>query len=232
MSYILDALRKSDLQRQRGATPTLLTAQVTAAEPRAPEYWIYAAIAAVLLGAGIVIGWLRPWQSEPAREEAPIARDVVAATSPDPRPSAPAPVAAAPAPALPAMSGNPARDRSAPSPSNAEGRGMPADAVTTAPREAPMPVPEKAVATGPADPAQEQRAVTMGELPLSIRQELPSMQISLHLYSTRPRNSFVSVNGRMLQEGEDLAPGIRLEQITPDGMVFSYKGYRIRRGVQ
>jgi hypothetical protein len=36
----------------------------------------------------------------------------------------------------------------------------------------------------------------------------------------------------MLQEGEDLAPGIRLEQITPDGMIFSYKGYRFRRGVQ
>jgi len=74
--------------------------------------------------------------------------------------------------------------------------------------------------------------MTMGELPHSIRQELPSMQISLHLYSTRPKNSFVSVNSRMLQEGEDVAPGIRLEQITPDGMIFSYKGYRFRRGVQ
>ena len=109
---------------------------------------------------------------------------------------------------------------------------MPPNAVTTAPEVAPTPVPEKPVTAGLTDSASEQRAMTMSELPLAIRQELPSMQISLHLYSTRPRNSFVSINSRMLQEGEDVAPGIRLEQITPDGMVFSYKGYRFRRGVQ
>ena len=109
---------------------------------------------------------------------------------------------------------------------------MPPNAVTTAPELAPTPVPEKPVTAGLSDSASEQRAMTMGELPLSIRQELPSMQISLHLYSTRPKNSFVSIDNRTLREGEDLAPGIRLEQITPDGMIFSYKGYRFRRGVQ
>ena len=109
---------------------------------------------------------------------------------------------------------------------------MPPKVVTTAPTEAPTPVLEKPVSAGPADPAPEQRVMTMGELPLSIRQELPSMRISAHLYSARPKNSFVSINSQMLQEGEDLAPGIKLEQITPDGVIFSYKGYRFRRGVQ
>ena len=109
---------------------------------------------------------------------------------------------------------------------------MPPDAATAAPKEALTPRPEKPVTTGRTDSAQEQRVITMGELPVSIREELPSMQISLHLHSTRPKNSFVSINGRMLQEGEDVAPGIRLEQITPDGMIFGYKGYRFRRGVQ
>ena len=74
--------------------------------------------------------------------------------------------------------------------------------------------------------------MTMGELPLSILQELPNMQISLHLYSTKRKNSFVSINNQMLQEGAFPAPGLRLDQITPDGMIFSYKGYRFRRGVQ
>jgi general secretion pathway protein B len=235
MSYILDALRKSDQQRQRGATPTLLTAQVMAAEPRRPENWIYGLIAAVLVGAGILIGWLQPWQSEPpVPEGAPIAREVIAAKSREssPRPTAPAPVTAAPEPVSTDTNRNQARDRPAPSLSNAGTRGMPPNAVTTAREVAPTPVPENPATAGLTDPASEQRAMTMGELPLSIRRELPSMQISLHLYSTRPKNSFVSIDNRTLREGEDLAPGIRLEQITPDGMIFSYKGYRFRRGVQ
>ena len=252
MSYILDALRKSDLQRQRGATPTLLTAQATAAESRRPENWIYGLIAAVLVGAGIVIGWLYPWQSEPPTS----AGETIAAKPLDsgPRQTTPAAVtpAAGPVPpdpsrnqvqempvrkqaaqAAPASTGPAAtHDRPAPSLSNAETRGMPPNAVTTAPELAPTPVPEKPVTAGLTDSASEQRAMTMSELPLAIRQELPSMQISLHLYSTRPKNSFVSIDNRTLREGEELAPGIRLEQITPDGMIFSYKGYRFRRGVQ
>jgi hypothetical protein len=36
----------------------------------------------------------------------------------------------------------------------------------------------------------------------------------------------------MLHEGEYVASGLRLEQITPDGMIFSYKGYRFSRGVR
>ncbi len=93
-------------------------------------------------------------------------------------------------------------------------------------------MPEKRGYAGLTDSAHEARVMTMGELPLSILQELPSMQISLHLHSTKPANSFVSINNQMLQEGAYPAPGLRLEQITPDGMVFSYKGYRFRRGVQ
>ena len=30
----------------------------------------------------------------------------------------------------------------------------------------------------------------------------------------------------------EVAPGLKLEQITPDGMIFSYKGYRFSRGVR
>ena len=66
MSYILDALRKSDQQRRRGAAPALLTGQGTAAAPKQPALLSYGLLALVLLGAGIAIGWLRPWQPEPA----------------------------------------------------------------------------------------------------------------------------------------------------------------------
>jgi len=70
MSYILDALRKSDQQRQRSAPPTLLTLQPSAVVRKRPAYLAYGLVAVALVGAGVVIGWLRPWQTEqtvPAR---------------------------------------------------------------------------------------------------------------------------------------------------------------------
>ena len=187
MSYILDALRKSDQQRQRGAVPTLLTAQATAVAPKRSALLFYGLFAAALVSAGIAIGWLRPWQSEPA---APATKPI--ATQPlgsDLRQTAPA--------LLPAL-----------------------------------PEPGRPVGTDPADAAQGQRVMTLAELPLSIQQEIPRMSVSVHAYSGEPQNRLVGINERMLREGGYVAPGLRLEQITPDGMIFSYKGYHFSRGVR
>ena len=58
------------------------------------------------------------------------------------------------------------------------------------------------------------------------------MTISVHAYSGNPGDRLVSINNRMLREGDSVAPGLRLEQITPDGMIFGYRGYSFRRGVK
>ena len=72
----------------------------------------------------------------------------------------------------------------------------------------------------------------MAELPLSIRQEMPTLSISVHAYSHEPKDRLVGINDRVFHEGEDLAPGLRLEEITPNGMILRYKGYRFLRGVR
>lgn len=58
------------------------------------------------------------------------------------------------------------------------------------------------------------------------------MTVSVHAYSARPADRMVGINNRMLREGEYVAPGLKLEQITPEGMVLGYKGYSFRRGVK
>ena len=58
------------------------------------------------------------------------------------------------------------------------------------------------------------------------------MRIAMHAYSPKPEARIVSINDRLLHEGDSIAAGIRLEEITPDGMIFSYKEYRFRRGVR
>jgi general secretion pathway protein B len=202
MSYILDALKKSDQQRQRGATPTLPSAQATVAAPRQSTSVYYGVLAAVLLCAGIAIGWLRPWQAEqPVYAAEPYARQQI---------SNPNPALASARAVQPEIAGKPEQK-------------LPVPAVPAfSPKEPTIPVP--------AD--QEQGATPFADLPLAIQQELPEMKIQLHSYSNKSVNSIVSINSRMMKEGESLAPGLKLEQITPDGVIFSYKGYRFQRGIR
>lgn len=232
MSYILEALKKSDQQRQRGATPTLPTSLVAIAAPKQPVFLYYGLLAVVVLATGILIGWLRPWQAEqPAPATEPVAAKPPISASHQPAPPPlpePPEMARKPVQELPSPNSTPAVQ---PAPMVAAVKpDMPTPAKTethSAPSAVTAPMPEK-----PADPAQEQKVIPMAELPLQIQQEIPAMTIPLHAYSSKPRDRLVSINDRMLKEGESLTPGLRLEQITPDGLIFSYKGYRFRRGVQ
>jgi len=97
MSYILDALRRADAERSRGAVPGLHAQGLpTDLEPTARDYrpLIWAAGGAgVLLVAGVVILLLAPWKSvqvppesraalAPAPDLAPTPRDAAAAAAP------------------------------------------------------------------------------------------------------------------------------------------------------
>lgn len=203
MSYILDALKKSDQQRQRGATPTLQMSQVTVAEPRRSVPIYYGLLALVLLVIGVTIGWLRPWQSEqradgPTLLSAPQGKEALDAEQTNPIAQSPAPLLLAPE--------------------------MPSSET----QNIAVPVPEKAASLVGVARAPEVRS--MNELPITIQQEIPAMTVQLHAYSDEPDERLVSINSIRLREGSSLMSGLRLEQITPDGMIFSYKGYRFQHG--
>jgi general secretion pathway protein B len=199
MSYILEALKKSDQQRQRGTTPTLQVAQLTVAVPKRPMSVYYGLFAAAVLVAGIMIGWLRPWQPG---QTLPGTEPITAKSSIQiPQQAVPAPL---------------------PAPLEMPGK--------TGTSNAAVPIPDKSARL--AGVAQEQEAIPLNELPLPIQQEIPAMTVQLHAYSSNPSERLVSVNSIRLREGESLMSGLRLEQITPDGMIFSYKGYRFQRGIR
>jgi general secretion pathway protein B len=242
VSYILDALRKSDQQRRRGAAPTLLVGQAMAVAPKRPAFLAYGMLVAVLIAAGVVIGWPRPWQPEQA---APSGAELVAAkplastprqlasapseTAPQPKPELQAQKAKPPAQASPVLvptkPQRPAREKP-----KTDGAPLEADAAMAGNAEAPA--PGQPGGSAAADAARLQTVNSMAELPLSVQQELPAMAISVHAYSGNPRNRLVGINNRILREGEYVVPGLKLEQVTPDGMIFGYKGYSFRRGLK
>ncbi|MDO8931807.1 MAG: general secretion pathway protein GspB [Rhodocyclaceae bacterium] len=227
MSYILDALRKSDQQRRRGGVPTLPAVIAAPLVPERPAVLYYGLVGGtVLIALGITIGWLRPWQPEPPVVAA-LAPGPVAALPPQAAPAALPPERIKVEPELrrhelPSATPPPRRKPSA-SP-RSETRSMPPAATAAYPRKAAAAGPESRAGAAPQQP-------TNADLPLAGPQDLPPMTVAVHAYSTKPRDRLVSINDRMLREGDHLMPDLRLEQITPDGMIFTYRGKLVRRGV-
>jgi general secretion pathway protein B len=245
MSYILDALNKADQQRQRGTTPTLQSAQVLTASREPRRQWVYAALATALAAAAFAIGSLRPWQTELASVPIP-----AAAAQPDATPRASTP----PIPTAVIVSAGeprsrieaPAREASTQKPvtlaSIERSRAVPSH--SPALEAAAAPVPQAAEPAAPTRRSAERSAAArtakaaddevpaLAELPASLRSELPAMAISVHAYFPASKDRLVSVNGKLLHEGDGLTSDLVLEKITPDGMIFSYKGTRFRRGLR
>jgi general secretion pathway protein B len=245
MSYILDALRKSDQQRQHGASPTLLTVPAAASGSKRPRYFFNTVIAAVLVCAGVVVGWLRPWQTQrPAAVAEPVA-SMPSAAAPQgvvPMPPSVVPESVRKAEAEPTMHESTAAQSFRPSvgaPANqgtppvaANGSAPPLSQPGIAVQETPaMQLPEK---LAPADAAagEGKRVMALNDLPPSIQREIPNISISFHAYSSNPKERRVMINGSMVGQGQFVAPGLSLEQITPDGVILDYKGFRFHQGVR
>lgn len=243
MSYILDALRISDQQRQRGTTPTLRAAPATVVAVKQPASVFYILLAVVLLCGGIAIGWLRPWQPAapvPAPESAPVATTTPASEARQgvsaPQPELPVTVARIEADKLaqkPVSSAPPVPAPVALIEDKPPLKQIPlAKPVVMPAKESVDPLPEKPAMPAVPDGAPDQRVRTMAELPAAIRQEIPKISISGHVYAAEAEGRLVGINDQLMREGDSPAPGLKLEEITPDGMIFSYRKYRFRRDAQ
>jgi len=99
----------------------------------------------------------------------------------------------------------------------------------------PAPVPVKKTTPTPAKPApatrttkEPPRLATLDELPDNIRREIPSVKTNGYIYSRNKAERSVLIGQKLLQEGDQVAPDLTLEKMTPDGMVLNYKGHRYR----
>lgn len=244
MSYILEALRRADAERQRGAVPGLNTpgAPPPAAEGpvlrgRGPLAWGLGALAVAAAAAlgGLAVGLWRPTVAPAAAPPGAVVPPPVVvnaappAATPGPAglsreaapagPSGPPPVVVvvpAPPPAAPNGSNEPngSSRRTAP-----PAAGVPAAPVTAAPAvQAPVPVmPTPSAARAAAAP---ERVPSLAELPEAVRRQLPTLALGGSVYSEQPAQRLVIVNGQVVHEGDEAAPGVRVLQIRPRAVVF------------
>ena len=234
MSYILDALRKADSDRERGAVPGIHTQSAPAggdsAMPRR-NAMVWAAIVVSALVVAALAWWLFGRDGEVARP-ATAAPPVVAATQPAAvpppvTPAAPAPpvasITAAPVPAEPTAP-TPAAPALAAPPPIAKPPHTGVAALRPAP---PQRAPAIVAPPSSAAPASiEPRIHALSELPEAIRRELPQLTVGGSIYSDNAANRFLIINGQIFHEGDKLAPDLWLEQIRLKAAVLRYKDYR------
>jgi general secretion pathway protein B len=69
-------------------------------------------------------------------------------------------------------------------------------------------------------------ALHIDQLPADVREQLPDIHISAHLYyKDKPASRFASINGKMLREGQTLTRDLKVAEITTDGVIFRYQEY-------
>lgn len=211
MSYILDALKKADAERERDAAAVPdLHAQADAAAGLAARAGAGRSTL-VFAGVALLLGALAWWwfaatpTSPPASAIAPpvaLPATPVAGTSPiavAPQPAAPAPAAVAMAAPTP----TPTRTAVAP----------PTPAAL--PRLAP-----------PAPAASAPRLPALAELPADIRAQMPTLVVGGSMYSPAPASRMLILGGQVFREGDKPADGLVLEQIGLKSSVLSFRGQR------
>ena len=81
-------------------------------------------------------------------------------------------------------------------------------------------------AAGEKQGAPKTTPISYWELPDGIRADVPEIKFSVLVYASNPADRFVLINGQRLGEGDSPQPGLVIEEIRLDGVVFSYNLYQ------
>ncbi len=209
MSFILDALKKSEADRQQQASGEFSSIP-TAGESAGPPRWIWALGALLLLNVLVLVALATRSNDDDRLVSVP---DETLAEAPAPgeatveqgfadrlRESRPAPRPAVrdERPAAAAVEPTPVAARTEPRPG----------------------------AGGVATASSPEALPTLTEIRLNDGVQLPDMNLDIHVYGESAADRFVFIDMKKLQEGDTLETGASLEEITPDGVVMSYRGTR------
>jgi general secretion pathway protein B len=247
MSFILDALKKSENERQRTIGPSLADAPIRRAQTERP-WWVFAIGALLVVNLGVLIVALTRHSAPPpavvrAAPAAPSSQRVPATVAPQPSARLAAPRVASSNPAVRSL----AEEADAGYASGYEDGASAADApvyepdqsdiaaAANVPEGPPMvrpiapptvaPLPNSSNNATPTDAGTSDSLPTASSL-IAGGTQLPDMRLDIHVYSNTPTERFVFINMRKYAEGQVIAEGATLERVTPDGAVLNYQGTR------
>ena len=242
MSYILDALRRADAERQHGQVPGLNTLPGVPHRGQAPlqgvpRRWVLALGALAALGMAAALALAAWWwggnrtlgqtpssaaTAVPGVSTGPVAvRSTLPAGVPAATPTAMAPQQQ-PLPVV--VTAPPATVSAAPGAAREGVAGNAGNAGEASP-PAPVAVPTTVRVPALADPAP--RALPLAALSNDQRRGLPPLAVGGAVWSDNAAARFVMLNGQLVREGDAVAPGLVLERIEPKSAVLRWRDMRI-----
>lgn len=275
MSLILEALKKSEAERQLGKAPGLTTPMPMRSRDERRSLRVVLTLALLLVAtASVAIWWYQTRRAAPA-STSPSGVAVVE------RESA---VEAARSGQIDASAGDRQTGRGAradPASSVAESTEVPARNATAVPiYEAPVPIPAPVAAPPPTSPelprdpmfdsierearamvasdarvpgasapagieapsndasetrvapvagdaqTQLEQVVRFDQLPLDVRNALPPLKLSMHVYVDESGSRFVLIDGRRYAQGEAISDGLHVVEIRREGALLDFNGRR------
>jgi general secretion pathway protein B len=241
MSFILDALKKSESDRQRQSGPALFEVKVAPPRTRLPA-WAIAIAALLVVNLGIVMWMVMRHPTHPPGDATGSTGAATVAGVPQPLPAQ-----ALPLPAATVATAAPASGSATVLPAVSAAAATGPAAATVPATETTTPVPATAApamdGANPEDyaPAAEPGSASLGShvrrgtaagVPLyqdaaaTPGTQIPGLRLDLHVYAAQPQDRFVMINMHKLREGESLPEGVHVDSITPEGAVLSYRGSR------
>lgn len=226
MSFILDALKKSEHERQRQSTPGLV--ETVAARPRQRlPLWALALCALLAINLIVLLVVLaRGWMATSAQVAVREPRRAMPSTPTEPgfSPLGDDPAYGSERPATapvyaPEVPVNPLAPTSKPPPVT-----RPAPAAT-APLRANR-HRDPGLTDGDYKSGENETLPSVNELNLTGAQALPELHLDVHVFATNSAERFVFINMRKYHEGATLQEGPVVERIRRDGVVLNYQGLR------
>ncbi len=258
MSYILDALKKSEKERKRGTVPDVLTVQEQLSyERRKRNIWPYLIAIALLVNAGILLWWtgFSPKKQMEAPGKAVTVQEATTGVGSSSENSLSSFKGDLKATGSEGVTNQEILGEKQSAPSKSSDRSSQeikiqkpetkTDRISSVQKndsdnqtdmtkksqtsDADLPSAQPGEALPKPEP---NKIYTYKELPEGIRKNLPPLTLSIALYSDDPATRIARIDGQTLREGQDLAPGLKLEQIVEHGVILSYQNYRFRIGMK
>lgn len=233
MSYILDALNKSDQERKQGEVPNLTTIQDHPRRPRSTKrILIYLLVGFLLANTLAIFLWV--FFNHPAAPTSEVAPARII-----PKKVAAPELIGQIAPVTIEIANQAAQNnqqqaamtvdtvnQANPQDYLAEDAAAPIAATEILPENEPDNIaygdPEETLQS----PEVKAKLTTFEELPAEIRGLLPDISIAAHYYANNPSARMASINGRVARQGQTISTGLVLDEIIRDGVIFTFRKYR------
>lgn len=211
MSYILDALKKSEQERGNGAIPgvqTIHSSSLNYHQEKRPVWpWLLVTLIIINLVAIIYFAQSTSTKTEITTAEVNVTRENISPINTQ----------------LESITTTSKNAFSTPDTVAAAQPPQPIQAEAT--------IPQSQTTQQLEDITPSPRTVDLYDLPLSVRQYIPAMEFSAHVYSSNPLQRSLVINSRFMEEGSQVSDDLILTEITSDGAIFEFQSYRFSTSV-